>query len=97
MVIMPYFGKRKQVIKVIFLVNEQICLSFTLTSMQYHDLFDLNIFQLDECFCSKLGLEIEHAKTVQSKNIDISDLDDCHLLPFVKVGKPSVHRNNVKI
>ena len=24
---------------------------------------DLNIFQQDECFCSKLGMEVEHAKS----------------------------------
>ena len=31
-------------------------------TMQYHYL-DLNIFQQDECFCSKLGMEVEYAKS----------------------------------
>ena len=47
---------------------------------------DLNIFQQDECFCSKLGLEVEHAmsklKTPLSQIWVI-----CHLLPFVRVGQ----------
>ena len=35
---LPYSDKRKQVMKVIFLVNEQDLSVITLTSMQYHDL-----------------------------------------------------------
>ena len=47
---------------------------------------DLNIFQQDECFCSKLGMEVEHAKS----NLETS-LSQIwviyHLLPFVRVGQ----------
>ena len=43
---------------------------------------DLNIFEQDECFCSKLGLEVKHAKLVQSKNISSSDLGDLSLASF---------------
>ena len=46
-----------------FLVNEQNM------SVMYTDInaksiyFDLNTFQQDECFCSKLGMEVEYAKS----------------------------------
>ena len=45
---------------------------------------DLNIFQQDECFCSKLGLEAEQSKS----NLETSLSQIwviCHLLPFVSV------------
>ena len=51
-----------------FLINEQN------VSVVYIDInavslcLDLNIFQQDECFCSKLGLEVEYAKS----NVKIS-------------------------
>ena len=35
----------------------------TLTSMQISLCLDLNISQQDECFCSKLRLEEDHAKS----------------------------------
>ena len=34
--------------------------------LQIQDIIDLNIFRQDVRFCSKLGLQVEHAKT--SKN-----------------------------
>ena len=43
--------------------------------------FYLNIFQQDECFCSKLGLEVEHAKS-NLKTFNISDLGDLSLASF---------------
>ena len=52
--------KRKQLLKITFLVNEQI------VSVMYIDInaillcLDLRIFQQDECFCSKLGMEVEY-------------------------------------
>ena len=61
-------------------------LSCTLTSMQYHYAltYNVTIFQQDECFCLKLGLGVEHAKsnlkTSLSQNWVI-----CDLLPFVRV------------
>ena len=48
--------------------------------------FDLNIFQQDECFCSKLRLDGEHAKS------NISDLSDFSLALFLKnILKPKNH------
>ena len=74
-------NKRKQLFKMIFLVNEQnvsvMYIDFNAISFR----FDLNIFQQDECFCSKLGLEVEHAKS-NLKNISISDFDDLSLASF---------------
>ena len=47
---------------------------------------DLNIFQRDECFCSMLGLEMEHATS--NLKTPISQIwVICHLLPFVRVGQ----------
>ena len=60
---LPYSDKRKQLLKMTFLVNEQN------VSVMYIDInaislyIDLNIFQQDECFCSKLGMEVEYAKS----------------------------------
>ena len=46
--------------------------------------FDLDIFQQDECFCPKLGMEVEYAKS----NLKTSQIwVICHLLPFVRVGQ----------
>ena len=42
---------------------------------------DLNIFQQDECFCSKLGLVVEHAKS-NLKNTTFSDLGYLSLVSF---------------
>ena len=59
---------------------------------------DLNIFQQDECFCSKLRLEIEHAKS--SLKTSLSQIwVICQLLPFVRVGKyhPKHHIANKEI
>ena len=56
-----YSDKRKQILKMAFLVNGQN------VSVVYIDInamslcLDLNIFQRDECVCSKFGLEVEHA------------------------------------
>ena len=64
-----------------FLVNEQnvsvIYIDIDATSL----CLDLNIFQQDECFCSKLRLVVEHAKS-NLKNIIFSDLGDLSLASF---------------
>ena len=51
---------------------------------------NLNIFQLDECFCSKLGLEVEHAKSILKSSLSQIWVI-CHLLPFVRLGQNNVH------
>ena len=48
----------------------------------------INIFQQDECFCLKLGLEVEHAKSNIKTSLS-QILVICHLLPFVRVGQHS--------
>ena len=72
--------------KIKFLVNEQN------VSVIYIDInaiswcLDLNIFQQDECVSSKLGLEVEPAKS--NLKTPISQIwVICHLLPFVRVGQ----------
>ena len=45
----------------------------------------VNIFQQDEFFCSKLGMEAEYAKSnIKTPLSQIWVI--CHLLPFVRVG-----------
>ena len=47
---------------------------------------DLNVFQQDECFCSKLGMEVEYAKP--NLKTSLSQIwVICQLLPFVRVGQ----------
>ena len=75
-----------------FLVNEQ---NF---SVMYIDInaislyLDLNIFQQDDCFCSKSGVEVECAKS--NLKILISQIWVIyHLLPFVRVGQYNMQSN----
>ena len=66
------------------------CLSFTLTSLQYHDVLIKYVLE-DECFCSKFGLEValEHAKS--NLKTPISQIwVICNLLPFVRVGQLNI-------
>ena len=77
--ILPYSDKRKQLLKMTFLENEQN------VSVMYIDInaislcLDSNILQQDECFCSKLGLEVKHA--MSNLNTSISEIwVICHLL-----------------
>ena len=89
--LLPYSDKRKQLLKMTFLVNEQN------VSVMYIDIkvinaislyLDLNIFQQDEYFCSKLGMELEYAKSnLKTSLSQISVI--CLLLPFVRVGQIS--------
>ena len=69
-----------------FLTNEQN------VSVMYIDInvislcLDLNIFQQVECFCSKVGMEVEYAKS--NLKTSISQIwGICDLLPFVRVGQ----------
>ena len=60
---LPYSDKRKQLLKMTFLVNEQnVCVMYIDINVILLCL-DLNIFQQEGCFYSKLGLEVEHAKS----------------------------------
>ena len=75
-----------------FLVNEQN------VSVMYIDInaislcLELIIFQQDGCFCSKLGLEAEYAKS--NLKTSLSQIwVICHLLPFVRVGHNISHQN----
>ena len=48
---------------------------------------DLDIFQQDKCFCSKLGMEVEHTKNhLKTSRSQIWVI--CQLLPFVLNGTP---------
>ena len=67
--------------KIKFLVNAQN-VSAMYTDINVISLYlDLNIFQQDECFCSKLGMEVEYAKS-NLKNIAFSDLGDLSVASF---------------
>ena len=85
--ISSYSDKRKQLLKMTFLVNEQN------VSVMYIDInaislcLDLNIFQQDECFCSNLGLKVYRIlETPSLSQIWVI----CHLLPFLRVGQNTV-------
>ena len=87
----PYSDKRKQLSKMMFLINEQN------VSVMYIDInavslcLDLNIFQQDECFCSNLVLEVEYSKS--NVKISLSQIwVICQLLPFVRVGQYSTYK-----
>ena len=77
---LPYSDKRKQLLKMTFLVNEHN-VSVMYIYINVLSCFDLNIFQQDECFCSKLGLEVEHAKS-NSKTSISKIWVICHLFSF---------------
>ena len=47
---------------------------------------DLNICQHIECFCCKLGLEVEYAKSKLKTSVSQIWVI-CQLLPFVRVGQ----------
>ena len=61
---LPYSDKRKQLLKMTFLGNEQSVSVMYIDSNAISFYLDLNIFQQDECFCSKLGMEAEYAKSI---------------------------------
>ena len=70
-----------------FVVNEQnvsvMCID--ITEILWYLI--LNIFQQDECFCSKLGMEVEYAKS--NLKTALSQIwVICDLLPFVNPLPP---------
>ena len=71
--------------KITFLVIEQnvsvICIDINAISL----FLDLNIFQQDECFCSKLRMEVENAKSNFKTSLSQIWVNR-HLLPFLRVG-----------
>ena len=73
-----------------FLVNEQNVSAMYIDINAIPLFLDLNIFQQDECFCSKFGLEVEHA-TFNLKTSLSQIWVICHLLPFVRVGQYKHH------
>ena len=76
-----YSDKMKQLLKIKFLANEQN------VSVMYIDInaislyLDLNIFEQDECFCSKIRTG-SRTCYVQSKTSLSQIWVICHLLPF---------------
>ena len=81
--ILPYSDKRKQLLKMTFLINEQnvSVMYIDISAIKLSWCLDLNIFQQDECFCSKLGLEVEHGKPNLKTSL-LSDLGDLSLASF---------------
>ena len=72
-----------------FLINEQN------VSVMYTDINaislcpDLNIFQQDECFSSRLGMEVEYAES--NLKTSLSQIwVICQLLLFVRIGHKAV-------
>ena len=80
--------QKEQLLKMKILVNEQN------VSVMYIDInaislyLDLNTFQQDECFRSKVGMEVEYAKSSLKTSLS-QILVICELLPFVRVGQYS--------
>ena len=58
----PYNDIRRQLLKMTFLVNEQNVSVMNIDINAISGCLDFNIFQQDECFCSKLGIQVEYAK-----------------------------------
>ena len=90
-----YSDKRKQLLKMKFLVNEQnvsvMCID--ITEILWYLI--LNIFQQDECFCSKLGMEVEYAKS--NLKTALSQIwVICDLLPFVNPLPPKKQKTTKK-
>ena len=63
---LPFFGKRKHVMKMTFLVyNYNASVNF-IGSNAISRCLHLSISQQDECLCSKLDLDVEDAKFNQN-------------------------------
>ena len=69
-----------------FLVNEQNVPVMYIDINAISLCLDLNIFQQDECFCSKLGMEEEYAKFNLKTSLSLIWVI-CELYPFVRVGQ----------
>ena len=84
---LPYSDKRTQLLEMTFLISEHH------VSIMYIDINaislcpELNTFQQDERFCSKLGMEVEYAKSYLVKASLSQILLICHLRPFVRRGQ----------
>ena len=72
-----------------FPVNEQNVSAMRIDINALSLSLDLNIFQQDECSCSKLRMEVKYAKSSKKKLISQMWVI-CELLPFVMVGQYSV-------
>ena len=85
-----YSDKRKQLLKVKFHINEQNVFVMYIDINAPSLCLDFNIFQQDECFCSKLGVEVEHAKS-NLENNTFSDLGDLSLASFCQSSSLLCH------
>ena len=92
---LPYSDKRRQLLKMTFLVNEQNLSVMYIGIRAISLCLDFNIFQQDGCFCSKLGLDVEHAKSNLKTSLSQIWMI-CDLLPFVRVRqcRRPHHRSN---
>ena len=80
---LPYSDKREKLLKITFLVNEQ---NVSVMYIDINVILTLDIFQQDECFCSKLGMEVEYAESnLRTSHSQIWEI--CQVLPFVRVGQ----------
>ena len=85
-IMLPYSDKRKQLLKMTFLVNEQNVSVMYIDINRILSYLDLNIFQQDGCFCSKLRMELEYAKSNLKPSLSQIQVI-CQLLPFVRIGQ----------
>ena len=69
-----------------FLVSEQNVSVMFIDINAISLYLDLNIFQQDECYCSKLEMEVEYAKSNLKTSLSLIWVI-CELLPFVRVGQ----------
>ena len=84
--ILPYSDKRKQLLKMKFLINEKNVSVMHIDINAISLCLDLNIVQQDECFCSKFGMEVKYANS--NLKTSLSQIwVICQLLPFVRVGQ----------
>ena len=93
---LPYFGKRKQVTKVTFLVKEQ---NVSVISTDVNGIswcLTEHISQQDEYLCIKIGLEEEYIRQNMKTSI-IQIWMVCHLLPFAKVGQYASSTNTLNL
>ena len=84
--LLPYNRKRKQLLKMTFLVNEQNVSVMYIDINASRDVLTRIYFSRMPCFCSKLGIQVEYAKS--NLKTSLSQIwVICQLLPFVSVGQ----------
>ena len=93
--ILPYFDKRKQLLKMSFLVNLWAKCVCHLHWHQCNLSLWLKYFSAG-CFCSKLDLEVEPAKSNLKTSIS-QIVMICHLLAFVRIGQHKAKINNMLV